>query len=369
LALTPEEHAVFSCSACDREITCTASVLAVKDAPREEHSWSIEGSSSHCVAAYRLSKALGLDVDEPFDDLPIYNKDMETYAADYVEYVLDKKSQCKNPKVYVEEKVKSDRFEDVYGTCDCAIVNDTVMYTIDYKYGVGVPVSAINNSQLKLYSILLLDTFGALYDIKTIRLCIFQPRLGNVSEWEISVEDLMKWCDEILTPAVKKALSGEGEFHPSKHCRFCPIKERCKALKEANMQVQEKQIPPYLMTNEELETVLERADEIIAWLNSIKDYALGQALNGETFKNFKLVEGRATRSWIDEEAVASLAKENGIDPYTSSLMSVSALEKEIGKKKFRELFEALSMKPKGKPTLVTRDDKREEISPAKLDFK
>ncbi len=103
----------------------------------------------------------------------------------------------------------------------------------------------------------------------------------------------------------------------------------------------------------------------------MQDYALSQALSGEQYEGFKLVAGRSIRKYTDETAVAEAAKAAGYrDIYKRSLLTITAMEKLMGKKHFSEILGNLVVKPEGKPTLVPVTDKRPElqVSTAADDF-
>ena len=107
------------------------------------------------------------------------------------------------------------------------------------------------------------------------------------------------------------------------------------------------------------------------WASDVQDYALSQALSGELYEGFKLVAGRSIRKYTDETAVAEAAKAAGYrDIYKRSLLTITAMEKLMGKKQFSEILGDLVVKPEGKPTLVPLSDKRPElqISTAADDF-
>ena len=71
--------------------------------------------------------------------------------------------------------------------------------------GVFVPAAGPDgegNSQLKCYALGALDTFGDLYNIRKIRLSIYQPRRQNISNYDMTVEELLKWADNITQKAI-----------------------------------------------------------------------------------------------------------------------------------------------------------------------
>ena len=220
------------------------------------------------------------------------------------------------------------------------------------------------------YAVCCLETFGDLYDFEEVTLCIYQPRLNSVSEWTISVKELNDWVENVLKVGVKAIRDGDVTFHPGKHCQFCKAKPFCKALRDANLELAKHEFrPAFLMSDDEVEEVLSKADEFVNWINSVKEYALNEAIHGKQYKNYKLVEGRATRKYQDEESVARIVSEAGYDPYEKKLLSITDMQALLGKSTFNELLGHLIVKPKGKLTLTTRDDKRPEVTSAEADFK
>ena len=126
---------------------------------------------------------------------------------------------------------------------------------------------------------------------------------------------------------------------------------------------------PINLNDTEIAAILLQVDELVSWANDIKEYALQQALSGTEYTGFKVVEGRSTRKYTDEDAVAFIVKDHGFDPYEKKLLGITAMTSLLGKKKFEELLSGLIAKPPGKPTLVPISDKRQAMSTAKEDFK
>lgn len=118
---------------------------------------------------------------------------------------------------------------------------------------------------------------------------------------------------------------------------------------------------PNLLSKEEIEELLPMLDDIIGWANQVKDHALQMALDGEEFENYKVVEGRSFRKITDEPEAAKRLVAVGFDEamiYEKKLLSISKLEKLVGKKTYQDQLEDLVDKPQGKPTLVDKSDKR-----------
>ena len=370
-----DEHSkLFSPSASARLLTCLGSAKASEGIPDQESLFAAEGHDAHALAEIRLCERLGLQTNEKIEDLTFYNREMEDYISDYVSYVLEKvasiKKDCPDAIVLIEQKVAAVRYdESLFGSTDVAIIADKVLTIIDLKYGRGVLVNAKENTQEMCYGLCAMETFGNLYDIEDINLCIFQPRLSNVSEWSLTVKELYKWADEILKPGIEKIRAGSEEFHPSRHCVFCKAKPLCKALRDQNLELAKHEFrPAFLMDDSEIEEVLDKADDFVNWINSVKEFALEDAMKGKKYDHYKLVEGRSNRKYVDETKVINVVKEAGYNPYEEKLLSVTGMQSRLGKARFEELLGNLVVKPRGKLTLVPREDKRPEVNPAEVDF-
>jgi hypothetical protein len=304
---------------------------------------------------------------------------MQEAAEGYCSFVMDQVEEarriCPDPLVCIEQTLDFSKWvEHGFGTGDCVIVADGLLHIIDYKYGVGVLVSAAGedgtgNSQLKCYALGALDTFGDLYDIQRIRLTIYQPRRDNVDTFELSREDLLAWADDVLAPIARLAYEGQGEFHAGDHCQFCKIKATCRERAAYSMELAKYdfQEAPTLDTGE-IAAILPQIDDLVSWAEDIKAYALQQALAGVRYPHFKLVEGRSNRKYTDEAAVARIVSDAGYDPYEKKLLGITAMTRQLGKKRFEELLNGLVIKPAGKPVLVPETDKRPELNTAANDF-
>ena len=126
---------------------------------------------------------------------------------------------------------------------------------------------------------------------------------------------------------------------------------------------------PPLLTDEEIEEVLSRVDDLVSWANDIKEYALQAAVSGKSWNGWKVVEGRSNRKYTDERLVAAAVIAAGHDPYEQKLLGITEMQKKLGKAKFDEILGRFIMKPQGKPTLVPESDKRAAMNNAKNDFK
>ena len=125
---------------------------------------------------------------------------------------------------------------------------------------------------------------------------------------------------------------------------------------------------PPLLTDEEIEEVLGKVDELVSWANDIREYALQAALSGKEWNGWKVVEGRSVRKYTNDRQVAAAVIAAGFDPYEQKLLGITEMQKTLGKARFEEILGGLITKPQGKPTLVPASDKRPAMNNAKSDF-
>ncbi|MBQ3893688.1 MAG: DUF2800 domain-containing protein, partial [Clostridia bacterium] len=153
-------------------------------------------------------------------------------------------------------------------------------------------------------------------------------------------------------------------------CRFCKAKAICRKRAEENLKMAQYDFAPADTLDEtEIAAVLDRADELAAWVTDVKEYALSQALQGVRYPSYKVVEGRSARKYVNEEAVAHAVNAAGYDPYSHKVLGLTEMQKLLGKQKFNELLAEYIVKPQGKPTLVPESDKRPEMTTIIDDFK
>ena len=186
----------------------------------------------------------------------------------------------------------------------------------------------------------------------------------------ISTQDLLDWAEKILIPTAELAFNGDGEYHCGEWCQFCKAKADCRERARANLELARYEFrQPPLLTDEEVESILAQIDDLVSWAEDIKAYALQAAISGKHWSGYKLVEGRATRKYTDDRAVAATVMAAGFDPYEKKLLGITAMTSLLGKKTFNDLLGSLIAKPQGKPTLVPESDSRPAMTTIFDDFK
>ena len=362
--MAPSDHALLSASGAYRWLNCTPSACLESDEPESTSAAAEQGTAAHALAEHKLRRALKQRSKRPVSAW--IDDEMETLTDDYVSFVQEHISiaqeTCGDPQVLIEQRLDfSHIVPGSFGTGDCVIIAEPTLQIIDLKYGQGVLVEAVNNPQLMLYALGALHAFGSLYDIETVSVTIYQPRRANVDTWEISVAELEQWAETEVKPKAELASAGEGEFCPGSWCQFCRIAPTCRARAEANLQLAKLEfVPPAELSDAEIADVLTRIPQLKTWASDVEAYALSKAVNqGVVFEGFKLVAGRSVRKYTSEKDVAAAAEAAGYrDIWDRKLITLTAMEKLMGKPAFNEILGDLVTKPAGKPTLVPASDKR-----------
>ncbi len=370
------KHAILSASGAHRWLECTPAARLELEFKDQESTAAAQGTAAHNLCEHKLKKALHIRSKRPVSE---FNDDeMEEHSDAYVEYVLEQleevKKNCKDPLVLIEERLDFSCYvPEGFGTADTIIIGDKNLHIIDMKYGQGILVYAEDNPQMKLYALGALASYESLYDIEEVTMHIFQPRRENVSAWTISVDELKKWAENDLVPKAKLAFKGEGEYLPGNWCTFCRAAVKCRARADEKLRLAqlEFKLPP-LLTDNEIEEILSKLSDLTRWANEIVAYATDAAVNhGKEWSGFKVVEGRSNRKYKDEDKIAEVAKANGYkDIYRTSLITLTEMEKLMGKQKFKDILGDFIIKPPGKPTLAPLSDKRQalNVSSAKTEF-
>lgn len=365
----PDQHALLSASGAHRWLNCPPSALAEAGLPDSTSAAAEQGTVAHALAEWKLRRALHQAPSmKPVSDW--IDTEMEAHTDNYVAFIQEQlreaRKTCSDPVVLIEQRLDySYLVPGGFGTGDCVIIAEPAMQIIDLKYGQGILVETERNPQLMLYALGALAAFDALYEISEVTLTIFQPRRSNVDTWTISVTELKAWAEGVVRPTAELAARGEGCFAAGDWCRFCKLAPTCRARAEANLALARLEFaPPAELSDVEISEVLAKLPELKAWASDVEAYALSLAVNqGKTWAGFKLVEGRSIRKYSDEVKVVETAEAAGVsDIYEKKLKTITALEKQLGKKRFNELLGSLIVKPPGKPTLVPETDKRPALA-------
>lgn len=393
-----KEHALLSASNSHKWLVCTPSVRTEEQFGDKTSEYMQEGTLAHTIAELKARNYFETMTKRKYNSEmkklqanELYQEEMQGYTDIYLDFLKELALKTSvRPLVNIETKVDYGAYaKDGFGTADCIMLTPEDLYIIDFKYGKGVPVSSEDNPQLKLYALGALEKYKMIYTIKNIHLCIVQPRLNNISTFDLSRESLDKWGTDIVIPQAQKAYLGIGDFVPGEHCKFCKAKAVCVARSTKNLKAIEDfkpveydskskndtldKVAKNVLTNEEVGLILDQVQDVESWVKDLKSYALNSILKGEKIQGWKAVEGRSIRQITDIDKAFKVITEYGVDEallYERKPINLTELEKLLGKKDFEALIGDYVVKPKGAPALAPVADRRAEykVSSAKEDF-
>lgn len=375
-------HAKLSPSASERWMNCPASVKAIALMPEtvdESSSFAAEGTAAHDLAATCLTTGM---CPESFKNNVFsgYMPDKEMLInvqvyIDYIDAVLNEENVM--GILHVEQKVDYSRWvKDGFGTSDAIIFdkNQNTIHVIDLKYGRGIEVYAENNTQLQLYALGAYEKFNKKYDIKKVKMHIVQPRINNISSWEIPIGQLLEF-GEYATHRANLTLLPNAPFSASEEaCQWCAAKSYCEELAKVSLQTMSvdfsdlTQIEPVevpMLTAKDISIIYEKLPLVKSWIKAIEEAAQNLVQTDE-LDGYKLVAGRNSRKWkfSDEEIVKLLVDDFDLEPEQvsiSEIISVAQCEKLLDKESKKELksyYDTVS----GKAQIVPVNDKRPALT-------
>ncbi len=393
------DHARLSPSSAHRWMACPGSVLLESALPDTSSKYADEGTAAHELASLCLSE--GKDASAYLGRLikaEDTGREFEVTAdmADFVQvYVNAIRLKASDNDLMVEQKVEFSRFVDVpgqFGTADALILSadGETLDVDDLKYGRGVRVSAEDNEQMMLYALGSYDQFGAVADIKRVRMTIHQPRLDHVSVFETSTEHLLAFGERAKS-AARKAIDiletgiyDMADLAPGdKQCRFCKAKATCPKLRayveEVTLADFDEAQPPVAPSDatktSDLAASMASVDLIESWCKAVRAETERRLLSGDPVTGWKLVRGKqGNRAWTDSKLAEETLKTMRVKHelmYDYSVISPTTAEKlfkskEIGPRQWPALQQIIT-RAEGKPSVAPESDKREALVLHKAD--
>lgn len=362
--------------------------------------YAAEGTAAHELAEACL--ATGKDAAEAIGQ--VYNgftvdADMARHVQTFVDYVRE---HTPADARWLEQRLDYSHVvgEEAWGTGDVVGYDAArCLHIIDLKFGqspLGIqhamvpadegqpclPTTADDgrtiNLQLGLYALGALAEFDFVLDVDTVMLHIVQPRLDHVS----TVIAPRSWLEGPFArymgerAAIRRA--GTGDFAPGeKTCQWCARKADCKALAtfafETAVEGFDGLDDPDAVVRDVSRLSNEEIGEILPKLRLIRDFeaavqirAVDELMHGNPVPGWKLVEGRGSRDWTDEDAASrALRRIDGIgavDIYTKTLVSPAQAEKLPGVgKDHRVMKKYVAWKP-GKPSLAEESNPKPALT-------
>jgi len=364
----PDQHALLGASSAKRWMSCPASAR-IEDTLRKifgdgDNKYSQEGTIAHDLAAKSFVDGL--------DKLTFPNKEMKRCVQIYHDYVVNIYKECleidKFATKYHEVKVDFSKYvPDGFGTIDTVIICLGKIIVIDFKYGAGVEVSAVENHQMKLYGLGGIETYDFLYDITEAELHIVQPRMDNISSWGITREELESWGNQVHEIGVQ-AFIGNCECNPGEHCQFCLAKGLCRARANYVVDLANENKDFQLISLDEIAPIYEKALQAETYIKQLKSWCLEKMMSGVKIPGLKLKAPRLTSAYADQEKAEEWLKDKG---YTDAiihkpreLITLTELKKLLKTAGYRE-FEGSGniVKVEGNVSVVLATDPSPEYEP------
>lgn len=393
-------HARFSASSSARWLGCPASMKMTEGLNSSSSAHAREGTCAHELGerCLKTGDPTSDHIGKVYEGIEV-TKEMADYIQGYVDYV--NKHVNDDSILVIEETVSyANWVPDGFGTADAIVVDGDTMHIIDLKYGQGVRVSPIENTQGMLYALGAYEAFRWMGDINYFVIHIYQPRIDNIASWKLTLAELLKFA-EYAQERAQLCLTDDAPFGPSdKACQWCQAKSKCPALAKHSFEVIANEfddITENAITIKDLDTkelvaiwlkeikntaykivgktldparlgyIMNNAPLIRSWLTSIESEALKLALNDNvSIPRFKLVRSNTNRKFNDE-GKAKLEQMLGDAAYKKTLRSPSDLEKELGKEEFKKTLGDYVIKPEGKLTLAPMSDRRKEATQCSAD--
>ena len=374
----PVAHHALGASGAHRWRHCPGSVKLAEQYPAGSTIYADEGTLAHecaeqLIRTGKVTKKHQQVVDKFYKDHPELGagsaEQMIRSLDDYVDYVKSEYIEQLNTDpatlLMTEQRVDLSRWIDGgFGTSDVVIIRSGYLHVIDLKYGKGVAVSAENNEQLRLYALGALDALDPVYDVREVKMTIYQPRLDNLSTDIVEADELYLWGDSIIKPAAELAMQDDAPYAAGDWCTFCPARHECRERAEYYLALEDFKAKA-LLTPAEIGVVLKDVAGLVKWAEDLKEGALARALQGEDIPGWKVVEGRSVRKYSGtEEEIVKQCEGAGYDRavlYEHKLLTITQMESLMGKKQFADVLGGYVEKPEGKPTLAPDSDKRPAI--------
>jgi hypothetical protein len=235
-----------------------------------------------------------------------------------------------------------------------------------------------------------LEEYSVLGDFAHVSMLIHQPRLNHVSEWTITVEQLLTFAKSASFAAgqcdLARSLDGEdalaGFLSPGeKQCRFCKAKATCPALRAEITEVVGgssaatlDEFSDFTPETVDMQTgdnylpiAMAKVGMVEDWCKAVRAEVERRLLAGQNVDGYKLVEGkRGPRKWSDADDIEQLFKSFRLrqdEMYDFTLISPTKAEKVFKEnpKRWAKVQERITQST-GKPSVAPATDRRQAIA-------
>jgi hypothetical protein len=307
-------HSELGASVTARFWNCPGSVLASRGAPDRSSEHARRGTAMHELGELCLRQER--DAHE-FIDRQVDGFTVEEQDAENVQTYVDTCRANWGTWREIEARFDLSPFDPpapMFGTGDFVSYDEATatLTIVDYKNG-WIQVDP-RTPQLRYYALGAMLVLGQGRAIRRV-VCIIVQR-DVVKTAEVDPVELVEWSLELMQHA-RAALQPGAAFQAGPWCRFCPISGKCTAQADANLKAARAEFSgralpdPRYLTPEERAGVMNRAEEIKAFLNSVRDVCLAESTPG-----WKRVPTRPQQEWLDPiEAAETLAAVHEVEAW------------------------------------------------------
>ncbi|CAB5222855.1 Protein of unknown function DUF2800 [uncultured Caudovirales phage] len=323
-------------STAKRVINCPASVkLVQKMPPKPSSEHADRGTLLHNVIAELLEfdkkpeQCIGAQYkDQTLTQELIDEKIIPALAA------LDEIDPDKTMEYMVETRVAfGDFLPGVFGSTDLLGRKGKRAIVLDWKFGDGVLVDAVENPQLLFYAAAAMRTPAASWvfeGVEEIECIIVQP--PAIRRWVTTLARVKEFEQELLY-AVRLSSWPEPPMQEGDHCRWCAAKPICPRMTGAVERALKAKLIE--MPAQQIAAQLRQADMVESYITDLRALAFDMLQNGVDVPGYKLVAKQARRQWVDKAKIEAWADVNNIeDAYEPpTIKSPAQLEKVLKKAK------------------------------------
>ena len=364
-------HSSVGGSSAKRIMECPGSMLLCEKYPSKSSEYAEEGTAGHEAIDMILQGKTRKDTDViglTFNGIVITEEFFDEAIAPSLEIfdALDK--ELGGIDYFNEQRVTFPGIDGAFGTVDIVGKARDRTVVLDWKLGRGVPVTAESNSQLLYYAYAAAHTkpTDQFFDRdRPIELFIVSPRVNDgepMTRWMTSYLQLEAFAID-LKHAVDKALEPDAPFRLGPHCRFCNGKIGCPLYNNLATET-------LALTGPELAAQLAGrlpyADAMIQLGKEMKDMAHALLEQGQPIEGWKLVNGRAMRTWADPEKTLKYLAKIGLpaaDRYVKKIVSPAQAETALKAARLpADLPAHLVVKESSGTTLAPESDKRPAVT-------
>ena len=363
MELTKHSNVVGGSTA-KRVIGCPGSVaLCAKMPPKPSSKYADEGTLLHNVMDLILTTN---QTPESFVGMEYEGIKLTQELIDEKVYpalrALDDIDPNKEMEYATETRVGfGDFLPGVFGSTDLLGRIGKRAFILDYKFGSGVAVDAVDNPQLMFYAAAAMRTPEVQWvfdEVEEIECIIVQP--PSVKRW-VTDKKRIKAFEQELAMAVKISQLPDAPIKTGEHCRWCAAKPTCpkmtgavdRALAVAVGDIDVMQISRYLA----------KADMLEQWVTDLRALAHTMLEAGVVVPDWKLVAKRATRQWVDEDQALVAMMNEGLpedELIVSKVISPAQAEKVL-KKHGKQLPADQVVAVSSGSTLVAESDPRPAV--------